>query len=78
MAGRQRAQESNLCKRQAGEYCGIVVMKEGTDKILNSKSKTFLAFCFCFILGVGLFSSLELAEYWLFRLYILLFIISFY
>ena len=38
----------------------------GTDKILNSKSKTFLAFCFCFILGVGLFSSLELAEYWLF------------
>ena len=52
-------------------------MKEGTDKILNSKSKTFLAFCFCFILGVGLFSSLELAEYWLFRLYILLFIISF-
>ena len=53
-------------------------MKEGTDKILNSKSKTFLAFCFCFILGVGLFSSLELAEYWLFRLYILLFIISFY
>lgn len=52
-------------------------MKEGTEKIINSKSKTFLAFCFCFILGVGLFSSLELENFWLFRLYLLLFAVSF-
>lgn len=53
-------------------------MKEGRNKIINSKSKTFLAFCFCFILGVGLFSSLELPGYWLFRLYLLLFIVLFF
>lgn len=29
-------------------------------QIINSKSKTFLAFCFCFVLGVGLASTLEL------------------
>ncbi|MSU75261.1 MAG: ComEC family competence protein [Candidatus Magasanikbacteria bacterium] len=28
-------------------------MKEGIEKIVASKSKTFLAFCFCFLLGAG-------------------------
>src|SRR3989344_1841344 len=32
------------------------MLKEGVQKIINSKSKTFLAFCFCFIAGVGIFS----------------------
>jgi competence protein ComEC len=34
-------------------------MKEGLNKIIVSKSKTFLAFCFCFVLGVGFASVLE-------------------
>lgn len=33
-------------------------MKRGGEtKIYNSKSRTFLAFCFCFIFGVGFFSA---------------------
>lgn len=30
------------------------------NKLINSKSKTFLAFCFCFLLGIIVFSLLEL------------------
>ena len=52
-------------------------MKEGANKIFKSKSKAFLAFCFCFILGVSIFSSLDLEKYWLFRLYILMFAVGF-
>ncbi|MCX6780476.1 MAG: ComEC/Rec2 family competence protein [Candidatus Magasanikbacteria bacterium] len=32
-------------------------MQGGDKKIYNSRSRTFLAFCFCFILGVGIFST---------------------
>ena len=32
------------------------MFREGLQKIIQSKSKTFLAFCFCSILGVGIFS----------------------
>ena len=32
------------------------IMPEALEKTINSKSKTFLAFCFCFIFGVGIFS----------------------
>lgn len=35
-------------------------MKEGINKILHSKSKTFLAFCFCFIISAGLASLFDL------------------
>ena len=50
-------------------------MKEGRkNKIFGSKSKTFLAFCFCFILGVGIFSSLEWEKYWQYRLFVAVFI----
>lgn len=34
-------------------------MPEWWQKIVNSKSKTFFAFCFCFIVGAGLFSLAE-------------------
>ncbi len=36
----------------------IMIFEEGIIKIANSKSKTFLTFCFCFILGVA-FASLK-------------------
>lgn len=49
-------------------------MREGIDKIVKSKSRTFLAFCFSFILGVGIFSwSLE--NKWALYLYSFIFII---
>jgi len=41
------------------------------EGIINSKSKTFLAFCFCFISAVGIFSGLEFPKYWQYRLFIL-------
>jgi competence protein ComEC len=53
------------------------IMPERLQKILNSKSKTFLAFCFCFIAGAGGFSFLENREF-LFYLYVLLFLILFF
>ncbi len=46
-------------------------------KIINSKSKTFLAFCFCFIAGAGLFSFLGSGKF-LFYSYISLFLILFF
>jgi competence protein ComEC len=52
-------------------------MKEGIGKVINSHSKTFLTFCFCFILGAGVFSLLENKEL-LFYLYISAFAILFF
>ncbi len=52
------------------------VMPEVLEKIINSKNKTFLAFCFCFIVGAGAFSFLENNNF-LFYLYILLFVVLF-
>lgn len=54
------------------------MFQEGVKKISNSKSRTFLAFCFCFIIGVATF-SFKLAEKNLqFYLYIILFITLFF
>src|SRR3989344_2761475 len=52
-------------------------MPEALAKIINSKNKTFLTFCFCFILGAGLFSFLQDGEL-LFYTYISLFLILFF
>ncbi|HSR89587.1 MAG TPA: ComEC/Rec2 family competence protein [Candidatus Udaeobacter sp.] len=52
-------------------------MKEELQRIINSKSKTFLAFCFCFILGASLFSFFN-NKAWLFYVYISLFLILFF
>ncbi len=48
------------------------MLKEGLQKIAHSKSKMFLAFCFCFILGASSFSFLENA-----RILLYLYIASF-
>ncbi|MFH1291737.1 MAG: ComEC/Rec2 family competence protein [bacterium] len=40
------------------------------NTIKNSKSKMFLIFCFCFVLGVALASGFDLPREWLFTLYI--------
>ncbi|TSC84659.1 MAG: Uncharacterized protein G01um101413_43 [Parcubacteria group bacterium Gr01-1014_13] len=52
-------------------------MPEWLQKTVNSKSKTFLTFCFCFILGTGLFSFLQ-DQGLLFYTYISLFLILFF
>ncbi len=52
-------------------------MPQWLQKIINSQSKTFLAFCFCFIAGAGLFSFLDNNKL-LFYLYIGIFIILFF
>ena len=52
-------------------------MPEWLQKIISSKSKTFLAFCFCFILGVVAFSFVAGGKF-LFYLYITLFVILFF
>lgn len=49
-------------------------MKEGIKKIAESKSRTFLSFCFSFILGVGIFSWSVEAR-WALYLYGVLFLI---
>lgn len=41
------------------------IMGEGFRKIINSKSKTFLAFCFSFILGVSIGSLFDIGRSWL-------------
>ncbi len=53
------------------------MLKEGLQKIADSKSKMFLAFCFCFILGAGSFSFLENTKS-LFYLYVGSFAILFF
>ncbi len=44
-------------------------MLGGEEKIYYSRSRTFLAFCFCFILGVGIFSSQTINKDWQFFIY---------
>lgn len=44
-------------------------MSGGETKIYFSKSRTFLAFCFCFILGVGIFSTQTIDKNWQFFIY---------
>lgn len=53
-------------------------MKEGTlQKIYSSKSKAFLTFCFCFIIGVALASGFDLKREILFYCYLTLLAILF-
>ncbi len=47
------------------------------EGVTNSKSKTFLAFCFCFIGGVGVFSGWEFQKFWQYRLYVICFVLGF-
>ena len=49
-------------------------MKDGINKIAESKSRTFLSFCFSFILGVGFWSWSAEAR-WAIYLYSILFLI---
>lgn len=51
-------------------------MPEALVKIINSKSKTFLAFCFCFISGIAAFSFVSGGGL-LFYLYMAIFVILF-
>ena len=50
---------------------------EGVKKIIYSKSKTFLTFCFCFIIGVTIASGLELQKSNLFYFFILIWCLLF-
>ena len=50
------------------------MLQEGIGGILQSKSKLFLVFCFCFIVGASCFSFLE-SRHFLFYLYICSFVI---
>ncbi|MBU1613040.1 ComEC family competence protein, partial [Patescibacteria group bacterium] len=54
---------------------------EGVNKIVNSKSRTFLALCFSFISGIGVFSfsdNTHLAFYLYISIFAVLFFLSFY
>lgn len=54
-------------------------MKEGTlQKIYSSKSKAFMTFCFCFIIGVALASGFNLKREVLFYCYLILLVILFF
>ncbi|MBI5221734.1 MAG: ComEC/Rec2 family competence protein [Candidatus Magasanikbacteria bacterium] len=44
-------------------------MLGGEQTIYHSKSRTFLAFCFCFIFGVGIFSAQIINKDWQFFIY---------
>lgn len=46
------------------------------DKIINSKSKTFITFCFCFLLGIFIASLLELKLDWVYIYFSLFILIS--
>lgn len=52
------------------------MLQEGIGGILQSKSKLFLVFCFCFIVGASCFSFFE-SRHFLFYLYICSFVIVF-
>ncbi len=54
------------------------MLKEGIDTIFKSRSRTFLTFCFCFIMGVAIFSTNIDAVEEQFYLYFFLFIILFF
>lgn len=56
------------------KICRLVMVALG--KIISSKSKTFLAFCFCFIAGSGLASLFILPAGAAFYLYLTIFIIG--
>lgn len=60
-----------ICKQDLSTSVEIT-----TKKIINSKSKTFLVFCFCFIFGAGLFSAFDWNSTLLYKFFILLFIIG--
>ncbi len=47
----------------------------GMYKIINSKSRTFLAFCFSFVIGIAVFTARDWEDFWLFRLYIIFFLL---
>lgn len=53
-------------------------MNKLVEKIVNSPNKTFLAFCFCFILGTGSFSFVEAKGQLDYYLYILVFVLLFF
>ncbi len=53
------------------------MFREGAETIIKSKSRTFLAFCFCFIMGVAIFSVDVEAVGWQYNLFVLLFIALF-
>jgi len=53
-------------------------MLEGIKNIIKSKSRTFLVFCFCFVLGVTIASGLELEKSTLFYLFILIWLVLFF
>lgn len=53
-------------------------MNKLVEKIVNSPSKTFLAFCFCFILGVGSFSFVENKGRLDYYLYVFVFVLLFF
>ncbi|MCX6781904.1 MAG: ComEC/Rec2 family competence protein [Candidatus Magasanikbacteria bacterium] len=55
-----------------------MVLREGVEKIINSKSKTFLAFCFCFLFGVAVASLADLDEKYVIHFYRLLLIVIFF
>ncbi len=51
---------------------------EGVDWVINSKSKTFIAFCFCFLCGIGLASIFDWSSNQVFSFYVILIIILFF
>lgn len=53
-------------------------MQEGIQSIINSKSKTFLMFCFCFITGVGISTFLEVPPKLYFLIYFSFFLLLFF
>lgn len=55
-----------------------MVLREGIDKIMNSKSKTFLAFCFCFLSGVAITSLTGIDREYAIYFYQLLFVAIFF
>ncbi len=55
-----------------------MVLREGFDKIINSKSKTFLAFCFCFLAGIAVMSLINTDKKWVMFFYRLLLVAIFF
>jgi len=53
-------------------------MEGKIQKIINSKSQTFLAFCFCFILGAGISSLFDWPYGVAFYLFVSVFLIAFF
>lgn len=51
-----------------------IMIKEEFEKVIKSKSRAFLTLCFCFIIGVAIFSLNSQINDWQYYLYLLLFI----